>query len=147
MIFMGACPRAAAARVYCGTVMAAYPTLVVRVGETEWLRVEAPTDFGERSWVLGVVAVQVTVQDEGAIAIVRANPTGSEPVVRPLASGELVHVTLLDPGGALPPVPRLPDAGEADAPVRLAIFRDGAAVDEATADARLFGSDPQARGF
>jgi hypothetical protein len=124
------------------------PALVVRLGDREWTRVTVP-ELGARAWILGVVAVQVAARR----AQVRAHVTGAkDALVVPLSSGDPVHVTLapdlrsaaaaspLAPPPSLTALPPLAAAAAA-----LAVFVDGAFVDEArtadsdAADARGFG--------
>lgn len=62
-----------------------------------WLVTEAPRDFRGRAWLLGVVAVQVSVVGERLDARVRAHLTGAgAPSVRALGSSSRVEVAYGD---------------------------------------------------
>src|SRR5207245_867704 len=93
----------------CCSAMAP-PQLIVRVGNSgsEWTRLAPPTRFDARAWILWVVAAQVAVDHGRVSAQLRAHVTRSaQPWLRPLASGELVHVTLAAEAHSLPPLPRV----------------------------------------
>jgi len=72
--------------------------LVVAVDGTEWTRVRA-TALGARAWLLGVVAVQLAVEEGAVRAQVRASVTGAAAEVRPLGVSAVVQVALVEEGG------------------------------------------------
>jgi hypothetical protein len=73
------------------------PVLHTFVDGELWTRTAAPDDIAPRAWLLGVVAVQVGVEEGLPVAQVRAHVTGgAAPEVRRLASPSLVQVTLTE---------------------------------------------------
>lgn len=63
----------------------------------EWTRIAAPESLGARAWVLGVVAVQLTVENQRITAQVRASLTGTPAQTHPLRSGSIVQIALGEP--------------------------------------------------
>ncbi len=102
-----------------------------------------PGRFGARAWLLGVAAVQVTVEDGRPSARLRAHVTGGGAArTWPLAARAVVHVAFTD--GEPPPLPAIAPPPLDGATARLALFLDGELVETAPLDraalaARAFG--------
>ena len=102
------------------------PLLLVRLAGREWLRL-APPAFGARAWLLGVVAVQLVI-DDVPYARVRAHATGGGAArTIDLPANEPVHITLLGPAARPPRLPRLTWRPEAS----LAVYLNGEFIDAA----------------
>jgi hypothetical protein len=121
--------------------------LIAFVDGVERARIAAPVDFAGRAWLLGVVAVQATVEGGRVAARLRAHLTGAgAPTIVPLAPRACVHVALA--AGAAPPLlaPIEPPA-LAGAAARLALFLDGARVAEAALERARMLDRPAPRAF
>jgi hypothetical protein len=126
----------------------AHPTLVTFLDGAEWTRVAAPSDFGTRAWLLGVVAVQAAVEHGHVVARVRANLTGAEaPVIAPLADGALVHVALVGDGDAVPERPAITTLDRGASIASLSLFLDGKWVATSSLDAAAIDHAPAPRAF
>jgi hypothetical protein len=105
------------------------PKLVVWIGGDEWTRVHQP-ELGARAWALGVVAVQISVEEGRVVGQVRAHATQAPAAeLRPLTSPSLVQVQLVAEGEtplAPPPIAVQELAGAA---ARLLVFLDEELVD------------------
>ena len=127
----------------------ALPALWVRAGGGAARAVRAPADFGTRAWILGVVAVQVAVEEGQVVARLRSHVTGAaEPVVEALPSGSQVHVVL---GGG---EARLRDAEVVNLPplassqqARLSLFVDGTLIKNAVLRPDHVNRDSPPRAF
>jgi hypothetical protein len=124
-----------------------FPELVTFVDGLEWLRTRAPAELGPRAWILGVVAVQLSVESGRLTAQVRANVTGDAPSLRPLPSSAIIQIALVAPGAPAPPLPALQVPPLAGAEARLALFLDGDPVDEVALSPALFAAEPPPRAF
>ena len=123
-----------------------FPRLLVYLDGTPCAEVAPPVPFPSRAWLLGVVAVQATVEAERPVARLRVHLTGaSQPTVVPLGASALVQVALCqDRVPALPTV-ALPEVDEAAAQLLLLYGN------ERLATARLLpgalSSEPVPRAF
>jgi hypothetical protein len=121
------------------------PQLSVSIHHTHWLNL-SPPDLGPRAWMLGVVALQVSIEDNNVIARARAHVTGGEmPQVKSLESGAVLHVSLLETNAPPMTLPGLPPIERTSAGVEL--FLDGKFVDRAVLAAGAGAAVPPARGF
>ena len=118
--------------------------LVTLVDGVERARVAPPSRFPSRDWLLGVVAVQVTIVEGRPCAIVRSHITGDRaPVIVPLGERAVVSVALVDAGAEgracdveLPPL----DGARA----RLGLFVNEVAIADACLER---ADDPRVRAF
>ena len=107
-----------------------------------------PVDFGSRDWILGVVAVQASIEDGRVVARARANVTGRrEPEIEPLASGSVVHLFLGERPSVVPltsaiEVPRLDGAA-----ARIGLFVDGELIAQAALSRLPEAAEPVPRAF
>jgi len=115
---------------------------VAFVDGSERLRVDPPAAIAPRAWVLGVIAVQATVEEGRAVARLRAGRTGSEPRVIALPERALVQVALV---GEHAPAPIAPPADEADA--AIALFLDGEPLAAARLAPAARAASPPTRAF
>jgi hypothetical protein len=105
---------------------------------------EPPVDLGSRAWILGVVAVQVTIEDGRLGARLRMHRTGDPAArVEPLGSAAIVHVGL---GGSPAPVTLVPPA-PGGARARLTLAVDGVPQGQATLAAADLARATAARAF
>jgi hypothetical protein len=121
--------------------------LVVAVDGTEWTCVRAPRDLGARAWVLGVVAVQLNVEDGKVRALVRASLTGTEAQTRTLEHDAIVQVALVEEG-ARPtwPSARLPPGLQGVA-ATFECALDGEMLESATITVDQTHDQPPRRAF
>jgi hypothetical protein len=108
--------------------------LITYIDGREWKRLTAPDTIAPRAWILGVVAVQLTVENGVLSGQVRASVTGSAAETAPLGAETIVHLGI-DVGGPLPEVALPAERG-------MALYLDGAPVDRVAAtgsEARAFG--------
>jgi hypothetical protein len=123
------------------------PVLRVRIGGRDWLTLR-PASLGARAWLLGVVAVQISVEDGEVLARARAHVTGAEePRIEPLAPNAELHVTLLDEAEPAPPSPILPPCALSGAGAGLELFLNSVFVDCAALSSESRHATPPARGF
>ncbi len=108
------------------------PTLVAWVDGEEWTRVSRPL-LGARAWALGVVALQITVEDSQVRAQLRAHSTSSpEPELLPLPCPSLIQVQLVPAGETPLAPPTLPPLELAGAAARLELYLDEEALGSAS---------------
>lgn len=113
-----------------------------------WSRIAAPVEIAPRAWVLGVVAVQVGVEEGRIVAQARANLTGGEAEVRALSGSTVVHVTLADgDSGDAPPPPAIAPGARGGAAARLDLYLDGAPLGTARLTVEQLAALPPARAF
>jgi hypothetical protein len=110
-----------------------------------WARTAPPRVIAPRAWILGVVAVQISVEDGRPVAQVRAHVTGAARAeVRRLGARALVQVALAD----APPAPLPFVAPQHKGPVaRLTVALDGALLGEAQLLPSQLGAEPAPRAF
>lgn len=114
--------------------MSAFPRLLVYLDGRPCAEVAPPVPFPPRAWLLGVVAVQATVEAGRPVARLRVHVTGaSKPTVVPLGETALVQVALCE--DQVPPWPAVALPGRDEAAARLVLLRGG----ERLAMARLLG--------
>jgi hypothetical protein len=97
------------------------PALVTFIDGDEWARVEEPP-LGARAWALGVVAVQISVENGQVMGQVRAHATQAPaPEVRPIVAATLIQVQLVAEGETplAPPAVPLPELAGAAARLQL----------------------------
>jgi len=124
-----------------------FPELITFVDGVEWLRTRAPTEIAPRAWILGVVAVQLSVDAGRVTAQLRANVTGEAPSLRPLPSPAVVQISLCAADAAAPILPRLTVPALDGAEARLSAFLDDQLVDEIALSPALATAQPPARAF
>ena len=141
------------------------PSLKAFVDGEAVCQLDPPAVIEPRHWVLGVIAVQLTVAAGRVRSVLRGHVTGwPEPIVVPLSGSAVVHVTLGDTLGArddqTPPFPQsllsssVPSLLPSIAPrpllsaeARLALFLDGAPLAESQLDPATLGFSPPPRAF
>jgi hypothetical protein len=126
--------------------MSASPRLVVYLDGRPCAEVAPPVPFPSRAWLLGVVAVQATVEANRPVARLRVHVTGApQPTVVPLGRTALVQVALCE--ALAPPLPAIAGPGTDEAVARLVLLRGG----ERLAEARLLpgglAAEPAPRAF
>jgi hypothetical protein len=116
--------------------------LVVAIDGAEWTRISAPESLGARAWVLGVVAVQLTVENQRVTAQVRASLTGTPAQTRPLPSGSIVQIALGEPAQwpAIEP-PRTSEAAQ------IRCHHNGLMLAESTLTPTALTQTPPPRAF
>ena len=104
------------------------PALVTFIDGDEWARLEQPP-LGSRAWMLGVVAVQLGVEDGRAVGQLRAHATQAPaPEVRPIVAPTLLQVQLVTEGESPLAPPTLPPPELAGAAARLQLYLDEEAI-------------------
>jgi hypothetical protein len=120
--------------------------LVVAVDGEEWTRVRGPVELGARAWALGVVAVQLSVEDGRVRALVRASLTGTAAETRALPSTAIVQAALVE-ADATPVWPRAtPPALDGEAAI-VACVVDGAEVERVALAPAQLDDRPPRRAF
>jgi hypothetical protein len=125
------------------------PGLKVHVDERAACTLERPAAAKNRAWLLGVVAVQLRVENGHVTARLRAHRTGdATPTVVELAHAALVRVALTDGETAASDAPvawdPAPRAGER---ARVTLFLEGEPIGEAVLKEAAMRSDPPPRAF
>ena len=126
----------------------AHPELVVFVDGKERHRIAAPDDFGARAWLLGVVAVQVSVEDGKVVGRVRGNLTGADAAwVEVLPARAVAQVAVVPAGAHAPPLPAIEPRDPEPAAARLTLYLDGEPLVGAVLAADALADDPPRRAF
>ncbi|HZS35384.1 MAG TPA: hypothetical protein VFF06_01080 [Polyangia bacterium] len=124
------------------------PRLHARLDSRDWITLAPPDDLAPRAWLLGVVALQISVENDRVVARARAHVTGAEaPRVEALDATASLHVTLLDETSGAPPPPALTTLAPSSADARLELFLDGVLIDCAELSESARRASPPARGF
>jgi hypothetical protein len=111
-----------------------------------WRTLSAPP-LGDRAWLLGVAAVQVTVEDQAVVARLRAHVTGGTAPERvPIAPDATIHAVVTDSDGVSPPPPPLPPIDRRGA-AQLELFIDGVPLAESVLEPADLGRSPPPRAF
>jgi hypothetical protein len=126
--------------------MSAVPRLLVYLDGRSCAEVAPPVPFPPRAWLLGVVAVQATVEANRPAARLRVHLTGApQPAVVPLGESALVQVALCEE--LVPPLPAIAPAELDEAVAQLVLLRGN----ERLATARLLqgalSMEPAPRAF
>ncbi|MSP59857.1 MAG: hypothetical protein EXR72_05870 [Myxococcales bacterium] len=124
-----------------------HPILSLFVDGVPAVLLAAPGAIAPRSFVLGVIAVQITVESGRVVARVRAHRTGDPaPMILSLASTAVIHVAL-GWAGETPRLPVIVPPALDGAAARLHLFLDGAKVAEAVLPAGRLAEEPAPRAF
>jgi hypothetical protein len=105
------------------------PRLITFIDGEEWTRVEQP-ELGARAWALGVVALQIGVENGHVIAQARAHATmAPAPEIRPLLAPSIIQVQLVAEGEAPNVPPEFAPLELAGAAARVACLLEDEPVD------------------
>ncbi|HEY7955619.1 MAG TPA: hypothetical protein VII38_10010, partial [Polyangia bacterium] len=122
------------------------PELRIFVDGVAWTELAAPSEIAPRDWILGVVAVQLTVENDQVRARLRAGATGSAVKVRTLGPS-LVQVALVRHGDPSPTLPRFAAPALGAAAARLALALDETSIDEIALLPAALTAAPPPRAF
>lgn len=126
--------------------MSAFPRLLVYLDGGLCAEVAPPVPFPPRAWLLGVVAVQATVEEGRPVARLRVHVTGAaQPTVVPLGGAALVQVALCE--GRVPSLPTVAPTGRDEAVARLALLHGGERLAEGRLVAAALAAAPAPRAF
>jgi hypothetical protein len=124
------------------------PALFTCLGAQLHQRILAPEGFGARAWIMGVTAVQATVEEGRVEAHVRSHSTGGRmPLPIALGPGEIVHALLAAPEGPLPALPEIAPPPLEGAQARLAVYLGGVACATAVMAPSQVDAFPPPRAF
>ena len=124
------------------------PRLIAFVGGVEVARVAPPADMRPRSWVLGVMAVQATVERGQPVARLRIHLTGAAaPQLVALPEPACVAIAFVDEDPSIPSISAAPPSlapGEAAA---LTLSLNGAPIARAPLLRDALAASPPPRAF
>jgi hypothetical protein len=126
--------------------MPAFPRLLVYLDGVPCAEVVPPVPFPSRAWLLGVVAVQATVEGARPVARLRVHLTGApQPTVVALGERALVQVALCE--DKVPTRPAVVAPGPEEAAASLVLLRDGERLATACLFREALATEPAPRAF